>query len=510
MEAIGLGVGVAGLAGLFSTCVDCLQLIQQGRYLGEAYLLLETKFANQKLRFVSWGQACGLADPEGYDERLNERDLRLRVEDTLVHLMRLFKDEKQLRKKYGLRQGQVPIASPSGPFTAGFLVNWTASGTSALSQKLQDLKRRVEKTQKQAGLRSAAKWAIADKQKFTELIRHVKDLVDDLEGLTRYLGIDERQRDIIQCEVESMTDIHSLETIEAARWGTIDPISDAASLHLWRLRDHRQYSMLDEQQSAMETTIGNCTNIEEAAWDILPDLREDLPRQVGQADYQILHRVHCPEHGSLIFLKEPAGRWHDDKDEWAFLDPNHPTREQDGRHLRDSRRLPDLSAYLKQNCSLQFVVFHEHQCDCTMDDSTDNSTDDMASVLMDESMVWNSQMPAQSIRLISNEMCIGLNQMAESEAIPLDFTPGSELSAPYVWFYWARTKLLPKPNAESDELDYGIKLLLDYIFTSMTQEYAKVDRLIASDSISWKYLPYLFVGFHKKLLQSRKSTPYLH
>jgi Ras family protein A len=46
MEPIGLAVGVAGLAGLFSTCIECFNIVQRGRYLGRDYLILETKYTN--------------------------------------------------------------------------------------------------------------------------------------------------------------------------------------------------------------------------------------------------------------------------------------------------------------------------------------------------------------------------------------------------------------------------------------------------------------------------------
>ena len=62
MEAVGLGVGVVGLAGLFSACIDCFELVQRGRYHGKDFLLLETKFTNQRLRLKTWGRACGFTN----------------------------------------------------------------------------------------------------------------------------------------------------------------------------------------------------------------------------------------------------------------------------------------------------------------------------------------------------------------------------------------------------------------------------------------------------------------
>jgi hypothetical protein len=50
MKAADLVFDVAGLAGLFSTYVDCYQLIRRGTALDSDYKILETKFNNQELR----------------------------------------------------------------------------------------------------------------------------------------------------------------------------------------------------------------------------------------------------------------------------------------------------------------------------------------------------------------------------------------------------------------------------------------------------------------------------
>ena len=63
MEVAGLAIGVAGLSGLFSACVDCFELVQRGRYLGKDFLLLETKFTNQRLRLITWGRAVDSLTP---------------------------------------------------------------------------------------------------------------------------------------------------------------------------------------------------------------------------------------------------------------------------------------------------------------------------------------------------------------------------------------------------------------------------------------------------------------
>jgi hypothetical protein len=146
MEAAGLAVGAVGLAGLFSACVNCFELIQLGRYLGRGYLLLETKFANQRLRLVTWGQACGIMGPHMYNPRLNDPELKERLEDSLNHIILLFKDGKELRRKYGLKSETGPpkllLAGQQTVQTINTLANstWTPA---SISQRLQDFTTRV-------------------------------------------------------------------------------------------------------------------------------------------------------------------------------------------------------------------------------------------------------------------------------------------------------------------------------------------------------------------------------
>jgi hypothetical protein len=43
----------------FGSCLGCFELVKRGSYLGRDFLLLETKFDNQRLRSTTWGKACG-------------------------------------------------------------------------------------------------------------------------------------------------------------------------------------------------------------------------------------------------------------------------------------------------------------------------------------------------------------------------------------------------------------------------------------------------------------------
>ncbi|EHL01748.1 hypothetical protein M7I_2387 [Glarea lozoyensis 74030] len=469
MELAGLGIGVAGLAGLFSTCIDCFKLIQQGRYLGKDYVLLETKFSNQKLRLATWGRACGMMDPEGYDTRLDDEGLRPCIEATLTQLFQLFKDGKQLKKKYGLKEDQG--GQRARPFLGAGLELERLSATS-YGQKFQELMNRTKKIQQGARLRDSGMWAIEDKSKFTELVQHLKDLIDDLEGLTRYLDVGDRQRDMIQAEVESIAEFDILENIEEARLGRIDAVSDAASLQLWKLRDQFLIggkTAEGSKQTRMDEVSAASSDKE---WDVLPGQNESVGTVGDEMRYQVLHRVRCAnEVAALIFLDKPsylAGQQHEDQ--WAFLDPDKPTQEEQINHLRGRRNIPSLEAYRQQNRQLQFVVLHEYRC-CD---------------ILPVSRIIPPPPTGQCVRLLSEELCAALRGVRKTSgelSLYPDFKVDLELQAPYMWFYQSRMLFL-HTNDVNSVYQESIRAFAGVICGLMEPEYAKVDVLLARKAIS--------------------------
>lgn len=73
MEAAGLGIGVAGLVGLFNTCVDIIERVDSykdvgGESRGESRSLL-ARFEADRVRLRQWGQIVGLDkhQPDDHD-----------------------------------------------------------------------------------------------------------------------------------------------------------------------------------------------------------------------------------------------------------------------------------------------------------------------------------------------------------------------------------------------------------------------------------------------------------
>ncbi|KAL5084612.1 hypothetical protein Trisim1_011613 [Trichoderma cf. simile WF8] len=60
MDPVGLAVGVIGLAGLFSTCLDLVKRVDNYKHFKKDEQILATQFAAYRLRFERWGKTLGL------------------------------------------------------------------------------------------------------------------------------------------------------------------------------------------------------------------------------------------------------------------------------------------------------------------------------------------------------------------------------------------------------------------------------------------------------------------
>ncbi|KAH8879064.1 hypothetical protein GQ53DRAFT_856395 [Thozetella sp. PMI_491] len=73
MEPVGLAVGVVGLLGLFSTCLEAVERVDAYREFGRDSHHLATRFEAERLRFQQWGRAVGIAQSIGRVKRHQER-----------------------------------------------------------------------------------------------------------------------------------------------------------------------------------------------------------------------------------------------------------------------------------------------------------------------------------------------------------------------------------------------------------------------------------------------------
>ncbi|CAI7664301.1 unnamed protein product [Penicillium pancosmium] len=87
MEPVSFAVGIIGLAGLFSTCLEAAERVGSWREYDTDYRALQAQYNAQKLRLEKWGLATGLQDKEISDEhnsRLDDPQTSTTIKDLLL------------------------------------------------------------------------------------------------------------------------------------------------------------------------------------------------------------------------------------------------------------------------------------------------------------------------------------------------------------------------------------------------------------------------------------------
>lgn len=86
MEPVGLAVGIAGLAGLFSSCLEAVDMIHTYLSFGADSHVLDTRLKAAKVRLETWGRRVGLekaALSEKHHPALEEDDISATVQGIL-------------------------------------------------------------------------------------------------------------------------------------------------------------------------------------------------------------------------------------------------------------------------------------------------------------------------------------------------------------------------------------------------------------------------------------------
>ena len=216
-EAAGLVFGVAGLAGLFSSCIQVFDMLQMANTMDFDLRILHQRLENQKLRFANWGQSLGLDGSLEGESALHGATFN---ELTGVSIMRnmeilreTFQNARSLEKRQGLHR--LPDGDRRTPFAAA----------------LRRIQNRVQKGA-QKPIRRPCLWVCTDRRQFQELLTNVEGLINDLESLTASCApAVDRRRQIVEYEISELS-VDDLESVAAASAGQQDHLLDAANEHL--------------------------------------------------------------------------------------------------------------------------------------------------------------------------------------------------------------------------------------------------------------------------------------
>lgn len=115
MEPVGLAVGIVGLAGLFTSCLEVINKVQLYRTFSTDSQDLNAQLTGHKLRFQRWGQHAGF-DQQGqlrvdHHQALNDDNVVQAVEGLLRIITRIFQEEDARANKLLGGAKQYPGAS---------------------------------------------------------------------------------------------------------------------------------------------------------------------------------------------------------------------------------------------------------------------------------------------------------------------------------------------------------------------------------------------------------------
>ncbi|PTB43011.1 hypothetical protein M441DRAFT_56044 [Trichoderma asperellum CBS 433.97] len=231
-EALGTAIGVIGFIGqLFDGCVKAYGYFTTAANLDADSQRMLCKVRIEEMRLTVWGREWGVAEGK-FDAHLSERNPQLRVLATqiLEQLHGTVTDFRKLQDRYGL-VGEEAAAEKNG--------SYESMGDDEKKYKTNGASKRSTSTnerswRRELGLRT--KWVIGDKDKFTNLLKDLKDFNDGLERLFPPSQVPSFQRAWThQLLDRAQRDLAELSLLENASSGIYPQLTKSATLKKLRI-----------------------------------------------------------------------------------------------------------------------------------------------------------------------------------------------------------------------------------------------------------------------------------
>ncbi|KAI5466063.1 prion-inhibition and propagation-domain-containing protein [Mariannaea sp. PMI_226] len=248
-EALGTALAVVGVLGqLFEGCVKAYSFFTTAANLDVDSQRLFCKVRIEEMRLVVWGRDWGVAEGklEAHLDSTRNPQLRALAMQILEELHVTVTDFRKLRDKYGLvdeaacsegrdskgraKTGKKTPSPPSSKSRNGSRENDKVKGS--LSDSLTASSERSWK--KEFSLR--ARWVISDKEKFSALLKDLRDFNDGLERLFPPSHLPSFQRAWTHQLLESaQRDLTQLSLLEKAATGIYPQLTASATLKSLRI-----------------------------------------------------------------------------------------------------------------------------------------------------------------------------------------------------------------------------------------------------------------------------------
>ena len=243
----GLALSAVSVAALFTTCIECFDIVIRAREFRYDYQILCADLDLQRLRFCLWGESVGLASRDAAvrpipNHGLDHPTIHGPVARALQAIQLLLQKTDDAREQF-------------------------EEGTSRLRglRVLRGPFERVRRAQRETNfpsLGTATRWAVHSRETFKEKIDRLKSLIDGLESVTESLGFLEVQRSRMREEIDSIDDIEDLRLIEEASIRSQPDISDTASRRILLLEND---SIAPSRQTTTSSVVQTFHTAEENA-----------------------------------------------------------------------------------------------------------------------------------------------------------------------------------------------------------------------------------------------------
>lgn len=208
-EAAGLALGAVSLAGLFTTCVGCLDYIDIVQNHGRDYELYMTKLILLKAKLNTWGRSLQVTN-EGQENivlRNHWREEQENIGRCLIGIKTMFEEADKMESRYGLRQLQAD---------SGVISLSQGQASNAFVQIETVFRSKMLRRQEGVSILQKTRWAIRDKKKFDVMITELAFLIDGLVDLGERLQTLEHQQKLLRVEIQAITDANSISLMEQA------------------------------------------------------------------------------------------------------------------------------------------------------------------------------------------------------------------------------------------------------------------------------------------------------
>ncbi len=213
MEPAGLAIGVAGLTGVFTSCIDCFEYVQLGRQFGQDYGKCLLQLDTAKLRMSRWGAAIGLGPEMNLKQKISVSDKEFTLAQSLLEqILEGFMDAERISERFKKHTSMQNASSEE------LLVYDTNTDLNLDYQRLHVTMRELAtKRQKGTSLRKKAAWALYEKKRFDGMIEDVTGFISELVDL--FPATQEYQKALCKTEVSAIRETQSLSLLNDVACG---------------------------------------------------------------------------------------------------------------------------------------------------------------------------------------------------------------------------------------------------------------------------------------------------